>query len=72
MEKKLMIFGSENPNSYMILGILNTLHRNGVITEEQRQSIFSLGYYVEELSTLKDAKELKELLDNLKEKEYEI
>ena len=62
MKKERRIFGSKNPNSFMLLGLLNTLQRNGTITPKERESIFDLGYYIEELSMLKDAKELEKTL----------
>ena len=56
MEKERRMFGSKNSNSYMLLGLLNTLQNNGTITLEERESIFDLGYCIEEYSMLRDAK----------------
>ncbi len=67
MKKERRMFGSENPNSFMILGLINELTNNGAITAQQRIDILSLGDLIEEFSILKDAKKIKEQLNDLKE-----
>ncbi len=62
------IFSNKNPDSYMMLGLLNTLANNGTITKKERDSIYSLGYCVEEIAKVKDAKEVQKLLKDLMEK----
>lgn len=62
------IFSNKNPDSYMMLELLNTLTNNGTISEEERDSLYSLGYCVEEIGKIQDAKKVKALLKELKEK----
>jgi len=65
MKKEKRLFGSENPNSFMLLGLINTLANKGILDKEERESIFDLGYYIEESSNLIDARKIKEKLDVL-------
>lgn len=62
------MFSNKNPDSWMMLGLLNTLTNNGTISKEDRDSIYSLGYCVERIGKVKDAEEVKALLEELKEK----
>ena len=53
-------------NSMMILGLANTLANQGTLKEEDRKAIFNLGYFMEELATIREAKGLvKEIEDIL-------
>ncbi len=62
------IFSSKNPDSYMMLGLLNTLQNNSTISKKERDSIYSLGYCIEEIGKVKDAKKVQALLKDLIEK----
>jgi len=66
------MFSSKNPDSYMMLGLLNTLANNGTISKKERESIYSLGYCIEEMGKVKDAEEVKALLEELMEKINDI
>ena len=66
MRKERRLYGSENPNSFMMLGLLNTLCNNGTITKEDKDDILNLGEYIEFLSNMKDAKKIKAKLEELK------
>lgn len=60
------MFSTKNPDSYMMLGLLNTLANNGTITKNERDDIYSLGYCVENFGKIRDAKKVKALLEELK------
>ena len=54
-------------NSMMILGLANTLANQGTLSEKDRKAIFNLGYFMEELALIREAKSLvKEIEDILK------
>jgi len=66
--KNWHMFSNKNPDSFMMLGLLNTLANNGTITEKERDSIYSLGYCVERIGKVEDAEEVKKQLEELMEK----
>ena len=61
------MFKNGDYNSFMILGLANTLTNNGLLKNEDRRAIFELGYQIEAHHTLDKAKKLlKEINEILK------
>jgi len=70
------LFDGDDPNSYMMLCLLNTLSNAGIIPKKDRDDIIDLGYMIKGIATNKKnnkqieaAKELAKQLIQLKGKE---
>lgn len=66
----MAIFNDNDHNSYMMLGLLNTLTNAGILPKKDRDDILSLGEiikgYAVDKENAKHIKEAKKLVEELK------
>lgn len=59
------MFKNEDHNSWMILGLANTLANSGVLDEKDRKAIFELGYTIERYYLVNKSKKLLEEINDI-------